>query len=312
MHEAAKWHEKRWVRVFIAALGVIMAVLWWRMGGIEVQVHEGAQGPPWAEEGYTEFSVLTYNVQARPYFDRTREKFTRMSPLLNRFDIVGLQEAFKDHRRVWREAEHETKVYHSRLKHPFKIVGSGLSNLGKFPLLAVEGLNFDALGEFQNRPASKGVLMTRFDVHGMILDVYNTHIEAGRSAEALQAKADQATEIIAFVRRHSPAAHSVIFAGDWNMRPSRGPEDREENKDNPRVTAFDRIVRELEFKDASDEVVGPTRTDIDRILFRAGTGHLLEVHSWQKDHPDFYFPGGEPLSDHDPVFATFRLGPREP
>ena len=35
---------------------------------------------------------------------------------------------------------------------------------------------------------------------------------------------------------------AVILLGDFNMRPSRGPEDKEANKDNPKVTGFDRIV----------------------------------------------------------------------
>lgn len=298
-------------RRFLRAIGIAVLILgiwlWWRTGGIEVRVDEAALAAVPQAGDSIEFSVLTYNVQARPWFDETKEKFAGISPLLNRFDIVGLQELFKDHHRAWAQADHPVKVYHSRLKHSFKIVGSGLSNMGNFPLVETKAINFDALGEFQNKPASKGVLMTRFNILGMMVDVYNTHIEAGKSPEALQARIGQGDEIIAFVKENSPPEHSVIFVGDWNMRPSRGPEDLEENKDNPRVITFDRIVRELNFKDASDEVVGPTETDIDRILFRAGTDHNLDVLSWQKDDPDFYFENGDNLSDHDPVFSTFRL-----
>lgn len=307
MSEARAWHARRWVRVLLAVLVALGGWIWWRMGGVRVEVDESILAAMPLAHLPVEFTVLTYNVQGRPWFDDTRHKFPRISPLLNQFDLVGIQECFKDHGRLWSDADHPVKIYHSRLKHPGKIVGSGLGLLGKYPLVETAAINFDALGEFQNKPASKGVLMARFDVAGAIVDLYTTHIEAGKSPEALQAKIGQGEEITAFVRAQSPLEHTVIFTGDFNMRPSRGPEDKEENKDNPRVWVFDKMVEDLDLRDASDEINGPVGTEIDRILFRPGTGHTLEVLSWQKDDPVFYDEAGEPLSDHDPVFARFRL-----
>lgn len=307
MADQRAWHARRTVRIGIAALALIGAWGWWRMGGVEVRVNEGVLAAQPLVSLPAEFTVLTYNVQGRPWFDDTKHKFTRISPLLNRFDLAGIQELFKDHRRLWSDADHPVKVYHSRLKHPGKIVGSGLGLLGRYPLVHTAAINFDALGEFQNKPASKGVLMARFDIGGHMVDLYTTHIEAGKSPEAMQAKIGQGAEMTAFVRAQSPPENTVIFTGDFNMRPSRGPEDKAENKDNPRVWVFDKFVEDLDLRDASDEINGPVGTEIDRILFRAGTGHRLEVLSWQKDDPAFYDEAGEPLSDHDPVFARFRL-----
>jgi len=302
-----KWYASRWFRVLVMLVAFVVGWGWWRMGGVEILVDEaklvkGAPGP-------AEFSVLTYNVQGRPSFDDTKHKFPYISPLLNRFDIVGVQECFKDHQRLWAQADHPVKVYHSELRNPFKIVGSGLGNLGRFPLVATEAMTFSDPGDFQNWPASKGILLTRFDVNGMTLDVYNTHFCAGRKEDSRRAKHVQGDEMIAFVQQHSPPAHNVIFVGDFNMRPSRGPEDREAHKDDPKVVVFDRVFEALKFRDASDEINGPTRIDIDRILFRPGTDCTMEVLSWQKDGPEFYDPAKAPLSDHEPVFARFRLSP---
>ncbi len=297
-----------WVAAALAVLILLAATgLWLRMGAIEVRVDETALQALAATADTDEFTIVTYNVQARPWFDETEEKFGRMSPLMNRFDICAFQECFKDHHRLWEGAAHPVKIYHAALKHPFEITNSGLSILGKFPLVEADGIHFRDEGDFQNRPACKGVLLARFDVHGMPLDVYTTHIAAGKNAASRRAKFAQGDDIIRYVREQSPPDHSVILLGDFNMRPSRGPEDKEQNKDNPKVVGFDRIVSSLGLQDASDEINGPTGTEIDRILFRPGTGYTLRPLSWQHDDPAFYDPGGNPLSDHEPVFVRFYL-----
>lgn len=306
--EPRKWY-KRWWFVTLAVLVLLSAAALWirTMGGVEVVVDEEALQGLTNKPGPAEFTILTYNVQARPVFDDSKHKFKYISPLLNRFDICAFQECFKDHYRLWEEATHPVKTYHAALKHPFELVTSGLSILGKFPLKETDGIHFADEGDGQNWPASKGVLMARFDVNGMPLDVYTTHIAAGRHEASMRAKFAQGDDIIRFIGEKSPANHSVILLGDFNMRPSRGPDDKEAYKDNPKVTGFDRIVSILGMRDASDEINGPTGTEIDRILFRPGEGHTMRVLNWQHDDPAFYDPEGKPLSDHEPVFVRFQL-----
>jgi len=308
MMDTRKWYKRWWFLTLVALVLVAAGALWMRtMGGVEVQIDEKALQGLSNEPGPAEFTILTYNVQARPVFDDSKHKFTYISPLLNRFDICAFQECFKDHYRLWKEAMHPVKAYHAALKHSFELVPSGLSILGKFPLKGRDGIHFADEGDGQNWPASKGVLMASFDVHGMPLDVYTTHIAAGKHPPSMRAKFAQGDDIIRFIREKSPADHAVILLGDFNMRPSRGPEDKEANKDNPKVTGFDRIVSTLGMRDASDEINGPTGTEIDRILFRPGQGQAMRVLSWQRDDPAFYDPDGKPLSDHKPVFVRFQL-----
>jgi len=301
--------KRFWRIVIVLALAALAGWLWWRMGGIEVQIDEDAPKaqPSAALAGAAEFTVLTYNVQARPWFDDSQYKFKYISPLLNKFEIGSFQECFKDHRLLWKAADHPVKVYHSALSHPFKIVGSGLSIVGRFPLTGTDGINYEAAGDGQNWPASKGLLLARFDVAGMPLDVYTTHIAAGKKPASLAARVSQGNEIIEYVRSHSSPERSLILMGDFNMRPSRGPEDKEANKDNPKVYMFDRVRDELGLRDASDEVNGPTGEEIDRVLFRAGQGVVMTALKWQRDAPEFYDPRRAPLSDHEPVFVRFRL-----
>ncbi len=302
--------KRKWALAIGLTLVVLVALgLWWRMSGIIVQVNEAALKalPPVPAGGPVEFTAMTYNIQARPWFDDSKHKFKYISPLTNASDICAFQECFKDHARLWAAAEHPVKVYHATLKHPFKIVGSGLSILGKFPLTRTDGINFRDAGDEQNWPASKGSLMASFDLGGMPLDVYTTHIAAGKKPASLLARKTQVDELIAFVRSHSPADRSFILMADFNMRPSRGPEDKAANKDNPKITMFDHLVSELGARDASDEINGPTGEEIDRVLFRPGTGVTMTPLSWKRDTPEYYDPEGVPLSDHKPVFVRFRM-----
>lgn len=289
--------------VLLAALG-----LWLRaQRGIIVEVHTDALAADSQETGAVEFTIATYNVQARPVLDNSRHKFKYISPLLNQFDICAIQECFKDHRRLWQEARHPVKIYHASLKHPFELVSSGLSILGNFPLQDVAETHFADEGDAQNWPASKGVLKATFDMNGMMLDVYTTHIAAGSKPASRRARFTQGDALIQFIHENSPSDHSFIVLGDFNMRPSRGAEDKEKNKDNPKVMGFDHLVEALNVEDASDIINGPTGTEIDRVLFRAGEGHHLQVLGWERGDPAFVDPEGKALSDHVPVSVRFRL-----
>jgi endonuclease/exonuclease/phosphatase family metal-dependent hydrolase len=304
----ARW-KKRLLLSFVLLLLLLGIWGWWRMGANEIQVDEAALAaqprPP--EGGPVEFSVCTYNIQARPVLDDARHKFQYISPLMNQFDMVGFQECFKEHRLLWAQATHPVKIYHGTLKTPFRVVNSGLSIIARFPLRTVKAINFDAVGEFQNVLASKGVLMASLDVAGMPLDFYTTHMEAGGSPEALVARHGQAAELIAFVKENSPPEHNVIFLGDFNMRLRERPGRTMNDYDREEAEILQRIIDACGFLSASAIINGAIGSEIDHIFFRPGKGHKLSVLSWQKDDPQFYDPAKQPLSDHDPVFSRFRL-----
>ncbi len=272
-----------------------------------------------------EFTIATYNVQGRPLMDDTRGKFPEIGSRLEPFDIIGFQELFVNHDLLWGAMDHPVKVFDGTLRSRFKLVGPGLSTVGRFPLMETVQMHFTSKGEFQNRVASKGILLTRFNIGGHTVDVYNTHMEAGSSAEAAEARYLQVEELAAFVGRNSPPEHSVIFLGDFNMRPLR---DYHTDADiDSKLLGFQLIMEGLGegFRDASDEINGipvsltaenydaPWRRspgsgeDIDRILFRPGTGVSLEPLHWEKHVEAFRADSGEPLSDHDLVSVRFRL-----
>ncbi|MBI1318596.1 MAG: hypothetical protein GC168_06570 [Candidatus Hydrogenedens sp.] len=305
---------RRWPYVLIILILVLVGAAWWRMGSVIVE-----QAPP-GSPGYhatgmlpLEFIVATYNVQARPWFDDTGYKFDGISPKLNPFDLVGIQECFKDHEDLWEGTTHPVRIYDGRLKNWYRSVGSGLSTLSRFPVTEVITEHFAQSGDFQNKPASKGMVLARADLgNGLVLDFYNTHLTAGSKEENKTARPAQVRQLIEFVKRNSPPEHLVIFGGDYNLRahdldtslPADYPADLVGLNRGQLLTA---ICKELGFTDASETITGAIPEIVDHILYRSSSTHDLVPLTWQHDTETFFAPDGRPLSDHEPLIATFRV-----
>lgn len=311
---------KKWLTGSAALVATLLCViLLVRSGGDEVVrgLPDTAAAPsPAKPSGAFEFSAIIYNVQARPWLDDAREKLPKISPLLNGYDIVGIEECFQRHPLLWAEADYPNKVYFGRLSYPWKLANSGLSVLTALPMGEVEMEHYRKQGEFQNRIASKGIVLTRLNAGGYPLDFYLTHMEAGDRGEAQVARMEQALQVVDFVKRHSPETHAVLLAGDFNMmplRPAKTPKEyspahfTDEADLKGRTAAFQTMYEGLNLRDASDELYGPVRDDIERFLFRAPTGAKMEALSLEQDHQHFKRSDGSPLSDGSPYIVRFRL-----
>ena len=83
-----------------------------------------------------EFEALTYNVQGLPpeiTGDDTTERMTRIGPLLDGFDVVGLQEDFIEgnHEILAGAAAHPTQLWFSDVLGD-RVYGSGLAGFAEF------------------------------------------------------------------------------------------------------------------------------------------------------------------------------------
>jgi endonuclease/exonuclease/phosphatase family metal-dependent hydrolase len=266
-----------------------------------------------------EFTIASYNVQARPGLDRPEEKLPLISPLLNRFDVVLIQECFTRHDLLWAGNDFPNRAYFGRLAGEDRLVGSGLSIMNRLPMGEVEMVHFRDVGEFQNRLASKGVLMARLIVAGVSVDVYTTHMEAGASKEAHTAQMGQARQMIEIINRHSPPEHAVILMGDFNIGPRR--EGKPWRADSPghyfseedmlaRTAAFEVMRSGLSLRDAADEIHGPKDEGIERLLFREGTRCRIEPLSCEVDAKNFRRADGNRLSDGSPLVVRLRVTPK--
>ena len=236
-------------------------------------------------------AVLCYNIQSRPVLDDSSGKNPRIGWKLARYDFAGIQELFASPGRMFEAADSSLgRVYFGKRRHWFKIVNSGLAVFSKHRILHAEAEYFEDEGSLENRLGSKGVLMVRCEVNGAPLDFYTTHLAAGTEAVSGESRRKELRQIIAFIRRHSPAENAVILCGDFNL-----PE-----------KALG-VLAEFGLRNCASELGAGKKNAIDHIYFRSGKKLPLRAESWKIPNEDFRFPNGKALSDHAPVAATFRL-----
>lgn len=263
----------------------------------------------------TQFNVLTYNVQMRPVLDNNKYKAPRISRRLNRYNIVSLQESFSEKKRLMQFATHPFKAHYMDKRHMFSLADSGLSTLSRFPILLTKKEHYRSYAGLSDSVASKGILLTRLDVNGQVLDLYNTHMQAGSSDKENFARLDQAAQVIEFVNTHSPSTHSVMLLGDFNMGPFRpgkayadySPLSYDNERDMLlRTNSFQLIVDYLGLTDMKDSLFDP-KDDIERIYFRSGCGAHIKATGFHEDYEQFKDEARNDLSDSKPLVGEFTL-----
>ena len=250
-----------------------------------------------------ELTALTYNVHGLPppiTMDDTPGRMVQIAPLLNGFDLVGLQEDFDDqnHETLASVSEHPHKL---RFGDPLedRFYGSGLAIFAEFQIVdhlhhyySVCHGRFDSASDCL---ASKGFQVARIRLGpGAEVDVYNSHLEAGGSTEDDAARATHVNELLEAMSTYS-AGKAIIFLADTNLHES-------DPNDGPTLS---RLIAEAQLSDACDAVMCPEPGRIDRVMYRSSGAVTLTATSWRVE-PMFFDAEGVPLSDHDAISATIE------
>src|SRR5690606_5069061 len=122
------------------------------------------------------------------------------------------------------------------------------------------------------------------------VDIYNLHLDAGRSAGDRSARAAQITQLAEAIAQHS-ARRAVIVGGDTNLW--------------GRDIALLDVLNEKEALLDSCRIgrcIDPGR--VDRVLFRSSETLQLALKSWRIDKR-FVDSNQRALSDHLPVAVEF-------
>ena len=247
-------------------------------------------------------TFLTYNVHGLPSIvtgDDTTARITAIAPLLNRFDVVGLQEDFivENHTILEDASTHTLETWFSAIEST-QVYGSGLSvfaNLAEVEIYtewytACNGL-FDAGSDCLS---SKGFHMVRVQIApGVEVDLYNTHLDAGGGAADDAAREIQVDQLIASITTRS-AGRAIVFSGDTNL-------DEDDPDEGPLLARF---LSEAGLSDSCDAVSCAEPGHIDRVLFRESSSVGLTVVAWTNE-PAFFDSGGTPLSDHPALSVRF-------
>jgi endonuclease/exonuclease/phosphatase family metal-dependent hydrolase len=253
-----------------------------------------------------ELTVLTYNVAGLPQGISSSDperNIPQISPLLNGFDLVLVQEDF------WYHQELVADVLHPHRSEPWSDdplvdgVGDGLNRFSQFAFGELERVPWYAchgqLDCSSDCLAKKGWSFARHTLDdGVEIDVYNLHMEAGSCPEDLEIRATSAEHLVEAIETRSEG-RAVVVAGDFNLKDTR-PSD---------VEALRHIIEGAGLTDACQAVAcGDQR--IDMIMVRSADDLELEVLDWWLPEEFVDAETGEPLSDHLPVAASLRYTPR--
>jgi len=259
---------------------------------------EGPGGEYEKTTGSHEFLLLTYNVAGLPEgISQSHPKLNhpQISPRLNEFDIVLVQEDFNYHLCLTSETGHP---YESQPALNSGSLGDGLNRLSygafhDFVRFAWEDCN-GLFSEASDCLTPKGFSVASHELtEGANIDIYNLHMDAGSSDGDIAARESQTDQLIGGILLRSEGK-AVIAAGDWNLNGSR-----EED-----MILLDRILTECGLMD-SCRTLSCGEERIDRVLFRSNDTLLITPQAYNIEVDTFADDNGEPLSDHDAVSVLF-------
>jgi endonuclease/exonuclease/phosphatase family metal-dependent hydrolase len=271
-------------------------------------------------------SLLTYNVAGLPEGisgSNPLRNTALISPLLNPFDVVVVQEDFAYH------ADLVSRVSHPYLSIPDPLanaLGDGLNTLSRIPFKAFERTAWrDCNGTFDSGSdclTPKGFSRTRLDLgRNLLLDVYDVHMDAGLGDADRRARTKNFAQLAQAIRSKSQDV-AVVVAGDFNERYRNAGENMERLLAETGLTdgwvdyvhhgvlpaTEDGLESECDRDDPNDE--GCER--IDKVLFRSSTTVELLLVDYLVEGASFVDPSGSPLSDHLPVSTQFVILPVAP
>jgi endonuclease/exonuclease/phosphatase family metal-dependent hydrolase len=238
------------------------------------------------------FSLLTYNVAGLPAIisDENPETNTPLiSPLLNAFDLVLVQEDFAYHAALDSSANHPHKAPPSTSMTGS--LGDGLAMFSNIPFNGVAHHRWTACNGLFDQGSDclteKGFAVATFELApGAQVDVYDLHADAGRGNADYDARESQMEQLVAFLGTR-PTDRALIIAGDTNLK------DDDE-------AVFQMLLTGAGLQDACRTLDCPEPERIDRVLFKSSSSVVLTPVSWQVDN-SFVDGDGEPLSDHEAV-----------
>jgi endonuclease/exonuclease/phosphatase family metal-dependent hydrolase len=238
-------------------------------------------------------TVLTYNVAGLPQFISQVNPSTNtalISPKLNAFELVMVQEDFWYHADLVRDVRHAYQT--PPLTSYSTLVNDGLNTFSSTPfhsLARVKWSRFHGLLSNSNDGlSSKGFTFARHVLGpGVEVDVYNHHADAGGDQGDIDAREFQFDQMADFIEAFS-AGRPLIIVGDTNLHANR-PGD---------MVILAAFLTRLGLTDAARSLNGTEK--LDRVMVRSTADVELTLTSWGIA-PGFLDAAGARLSDHDPV-----------
>ncbi|MFQ5641831.1 MAG: endonuclease/exonuclease/phosphatase family protein [bacterium] len=252
-----------------------------------------------------EFALLTYNVAGLPQgiSPSNPEKNTPLiSPLLNNYDIVLVQEDFVFHEQLKSKAQHpyQSQPHSSSGQFDF---GDGLNRFVNFMFTAFQRESWNVCSNQNGNDclASKGFSVAETTLAPrVIVDIYNLHMDSGSGVLDIEARNKQIQQLLSAIQARS-AGKAIILAGDTNLDTINRPEDEQLLQE---LLAGAGLTDSCRLLNCDQELV-------DRVLFRESDNLTLKPVFWNID-ADFVDTEGNKLSDHLAVGVSFKWQVKPP
>jgi endonuclease/exonuclease/phosphatase (EEP) superfamily protein YafD len=247
-----------------------------------------------------EFSLLTYNVAGLPAWlsgSDPVKNIPLISPLLNAYDLVLVQEDFWYHDELTADITHPHQSEPAVADPTLTDMGDGLNRFSKMPFDPVIRVTWEQCNGLvdcgSDCMTEKGFSVARVHLaDGASLNVYNIHMDASDCDADFESREVQRLQLIADIATRSPD-EAVIVTGDTNLKMKR-PQD---------VIMLDQLLADTGFEIAC-RVLSCADETHDRVLYRSSPQLTLTPTSWS--HPaEFVDSDGNDLSDHKPVKVNF-------
>jgi endonuclease/exonuclease/phosphatase family metal-dependent hydrolase len=242
------------------------------------------------------FLMLTYNVAGLPdslSSSHPSEYTPQISPLLNAYDLVVVQEDFWYHHLLVEDVTHAYRSVPMVESPTLTDMGDGLNRFSVFPIEGHERVTWETCNgtiDCSNDCLTpKGFSYARHQLSsGVLLAVYNLHMDAGSCDGDFAARGVQVDQLIADLNGRS-AGQAVIVAGDTNLSDGRSQD----------MDMLDRLMTDAGLTDACRSL-SCGQEELDRVLLRSSGTLTLEALSWAIA-TEFVDPSGHDLSDHPAV-----------
>lgn len=243
--------------------------------------------------------VLSYNVAGLPQFISGVNPSTNtrlISPKLNAYDLVLVQEDFWYHGDLAHAAQHPFQT--PPLVGHATPVNDGLNTFSDVPLFDLTRVKWSRwhglLNNSNDGLSSKGFSFARQTFGpGVEVDVYDLHADAGRDQGDIDARRAQFDQLADFIEAFS-AGRPLLVAGDTNLKHTE-PQDE---------TILVDFMTRLGLRDAA-RTIGGLPESIDRVMLRSTADVELTPLAW-RFADEFVDAAGGDLSDHKAVHVTLE------
>jgi len=250
-----------------------------------------------------DLQVMIYNVAGLPEGlsgSNPVVNIPQMSPLLNSYELILVQEDFWYHDELALQAGHPHKSEPMWPEPTFENMGDGLNRFSNYPFNGHYRQAWEVCYGITDNGSdcmtTKGFSVARHELgEGIYIDIYNLHMDASGDEEDQQARAAQTEQLLIEIAARS-SGNAVIVAGDTNLKNDRP--DRPLDK-----VSLERLLSQAELQVAC-RTLNCQDERIDRIMYRSSASLTLTPTDWSMP-PEFVDNLGEGLSDHEPVLVPF-------